>query len=285
VLKAFMPFYRTARLSGITDRNLPHQLREKLDTAAVYLWSEVDAFSKLFFSERNDQAFQAHLKQALERYQALKKEERELFRRDAGTYVTAYDFLSQLVSYDEPELEKLRAFLKMLLPRLKGEGDDPVMIDGAARLAGFKLKNKTDHTLDLVKGDAVKLDPMKGGGGQPWEDPKQRLSLIIKKMNEIFAGKHSDAEFEGWATAVIGNASEDAALAEQAKANSTAEQFANGDYRTVLSQAVIRALESHHSMSEQTLQNSKVFDEIADLLLPEVYELARGQSQQGRPFG
>ena len=154
-----MPFYRTARLSGITDRNLPHQLREKLelDTAAVYLWSEIEAFSKLFFSERNDQAFQAHLKQALERYQALKKEERELFRRDAGTYVTAYDFLSQLVSYDEPDLEKLRAFLKMLLPRLKGEGDDLVMIDGAARLAGFKLKNKTEHTLDLVKGDAVKL--------------------------------------------------------------------------------------------------------------------------------
>ena len=126
------------------------------------------------------------------------------------------------------------------------------------------------------------MDPMKGGGGQPWEDPKQRLSLIIKKMNEIFAGKHSDAEFEGWATAVIGNASEDAALAEQAKANSTAGQFANGDYRKVLSQAVIRALESHHSMSEQTLQNSKVFDEIADLLLPEVYERARGQPQHGQ---
>ena len=279
VLKAFMPFYRTARLSGITDRNLPHQLREKLETARVFEWPEIEAFSKLFFSERNDQAFQAHLKQSLERYKGLKKEERELFRRDAGTYVTAYEFLSQLISYDMPELEKLRAFLKMLLPRLKGEGDDPVMIDGAARLAGFKLKNKTEHELDLGKGDAVKLDPMKAGGGEPWEDPKQRLSFIIKKMNEIFAGKHSDPEFEGWATAVIGNASEDASLAEQARANSTAGQFYNGDYRTVLSQAVIRALESHHSMSEQTLQNSRVFDEVAELFLPEVYERARGQAQ------
>lgn len=65
-------------------------------------------------------------------------------------------------------------------------------------------------------------------------------------------------------------------LAEQAKANSTAGQFANGDYQSVLPQAIIRALESHHSMSEQALQNPKVFEEIADLLLPEVYEKARG---------
>jgi len=38
-------------------------------------------------------------------------------------------------------------------------------------------------------------------------------------------------------------------------------------------------------MSEQTLHNSKLFDEIADLLLPEVCERARGQSQHGQGLG
>ncbi|SFQ34170.1 type I restriction endonuclease subunit R [Variovorax sp. 770b2] len=278
VLKAFMPFYRTAALSSLTDRNLPHHMREKLDAAGVYLWEEIEAFSKLYFSTRNDQAFQAHLKQAHERYVDLLKEEQELFRRDAGTFITAYDFLSQIVDYNDADLEKLHAFLKMLQPRLHGQEDDPISIEGAARLAGYKLKNKTEHALDLGAGEAKKLDPMAAGGGAAWDDPKLRLSTIIMKMNEIFAGKHSESETEGWATAVIGNAIEDAALAEQAKANSTAGQFANGNYRSVLSQAIIRALESHHSMSEQALQNPKVFEEIADLLLPEVYEKARGQN-------
>ena len=45
----------------------------------------------------------------------------------------------------------------------------------------------------------------------------------------------------------------------------------------MLSKAIIRALESHHSMSEQTLKNPKIFEKIADLLLPEVYEKARCQ--------
>jgi type I restriction enzyme, R subunit len=38
---------------------------------------------------------------------------------------------------------------------------------------------------------------------------------------------------------------------------------------------VIKALQSHHSMSEQMLQNPKVFDEVAEALLPEIHEQAR----------
>jgi type I restriction enzyme R subunit len=135
--------------------------------------------------------------------------------------------------------------------------------------------------LELDKGEAKKLDPLTAGGGKPWDDPKLRLSLIIQKMNEIFAGKHSDPESEGWATSVIGNTSANIALIEQANANPTASQFANGDYRSILSQSIIRALESHHSMSKQALQNPKVFDELAELLLPEVFERARSQWKQG----
>lgn len=29
---------------------------------------------------------------------------------------------------------------------------------------------------------------MDSGGGQPWDDPNDRLSAIIKKMNEVFNG-------------------------------------------------------------------------------------------------
>lgn len=275
ILAAFEPYYRTAQLSGVTDRNLPHQLRDKLDHADVYLWAEVEAFSKLYFSQRNDQAFQAHLKQAFERYEALGREEQELFRRDAATYVTSYDFLSQLVDYDDPELEKLHAFLKMLLPRLRGQEPDPVLIDGAVRLAGYKLVNKREHDIKLEKGEAKALNPLSAGGGEAWEDPRQKLSEIIKKIHSLFTGKYSDAEVEGWFTAVIGNTVSDPRIVAQAKANPTVGQFANGDFKAVLAEAIIKALNSHHSMSDQALQNPKVFEEVAETLLGDVYEKAK----------
>jgi hypothetical protein len=43
----------------------------------------------------------------------------------------------------------------------------------------------------------------------------------------------------------------------------------------VLAEPVIKALQSHHSMPEQMLQNPEVFDEVAEALLPEIYEQAR----------
>ncbi|MDX9844544.1 MAG: type I restriction endonuclease [Aquabacterium sp.] len=275
ILAAFEPYYRTAALSATTDPNLPHQLREKLDNASVYLWSEVEAFAKLYFSARNDQAFQAHLKQAFDRYQELGREEQELFRRDAATYVTSYDFLSQLIDYGDQELEKLHAFLQMLLPRLRGQDADPALIDGSVRLAGYKLVNKREHGLDLEKGEVKAIDPLSAGGGQAWDDPNEKLSEIIKKIHCLFTGKYSDAEVAGWFTAVAGNVAADERIQMQAKANPTAGQFANGDYKLVLGEAIAKALASHHAMSEQTLQNPKVFEDVAEALLAEVYEKAR----------
>lgn len=98
---------------------------------------------------------------------------------------------------------------------------------------------------------------MSSGGGQAWEDPRQKLSEIIKKIHSLFTGKYTDAEIAGWFTAVTGNVVADERIQVQAKANLTAAQFANGDYKTVLAEAVIKALSSYHAMSEQMLQNTQ----------------------------
>lgn len=284
ILEAFKPFYRTAALSGVTDRNLVHQLREKLDATAVYLWSEVEAFSKLYFSNRNDQAFQSHLKQAYERYKPMEPEEQELFRRDCQSFVSAYDFLSQLVDYDDAELEKLHAFLRMLLPRLRGKADDSFVLDKSIRLANYKVVNKQDHDLNLGKGEAKPLDPFGVGGGEAFDDPNAKLSEIIKKIHSLFSGRFTDAEIAGWFTAVVGNTANDDRIIAQAKANSTMHQFASGDFQKVLSESIIQALNSNHAMSEQMLQNPKVFQEMAEALLPEIYERARNPQQPAIPF-
>lgn len=104
------------------------------------------------------------------------------------------------------------------------------------------------------------------------------LSEIIKKIHTLFAGNFTDAEIAGWYTAMAGNAAADPRIITQAKADSTPGQFANGDFRTVLAEAIIKALRSHHSMSDQALQNSKVFEEVAETLLPDVYERAKASA-------
>jgi len=275
ILKSFLPFYRTAKLSGITDRNLVHILREKLDQTGIYHWSEVEVFSKAYFDPKGKQAtIQSPLKQAFERFKAQTKEAQDLFRGDLSSYVTAYDFLSQLVEYDDIDLERLHAFAKCLMPRLRGHSNDEAL-DGAVRLAGYKVINPKEHKLSLENGEAKAMDPMGPGGGQAWDDPDDRLSAIIKKMNEVFSGNLSEADFRGYATTLIGKMVEDDTLQEQAKANDTAEAFGNGAYEDKLNAAVIAALEGHSDMADQALKHSNVFKGLANLLLDEVYKQLR----------
>ena len=281
ILKAFLPYYRTARMSGITDPNLVHTLRQKLDDAGIYLWEEVQQFSKGYFDKKGKQAtIQAPLKKAHDRFKAQAKEVQDLFRGDVSSFISAYDFLSQLRSYDDANLERLHAFCRMLLPRLQGKAGGEEALDQSVRLAGYKVVNEQQHKLDMEAGTAEPMKPMGPGGGQAWEDPEDRLSVIIQKMNEVFSGNLSDADFRGYATTLIGKMVSDPTLQEQAQANNTVKAFRNGAYEAKLNIAVVDALESHSAMADQALRHEKVFKGLANLLVEEVYRQLRGDAVQ-----
>ena len=283
ILKAFLPFYRTAQMAHITDRNLVHQLREKLETAGVYLWSEVETFANAYFDPKGRQAaIQAPLKQAHERFKAQPAEVQEIFRSHLSSYVVAYDFLSQLVDYANADLERLHAYAKSLLPRLYGQSDKADLLDGAARLAGYvvDVNSKKEHDLSLEGGTATPMQPM-GLPGSPWEDPSDRLSAIIQKMNEIFAGNFTEGDFTAYANTLLGKLEEDATLQEQAQANDTVDAFGNGAYQTKLNHAVVGALETHAAMADQALKHTIVFKGLANALVGEAYLRLRAKAGAG----
>ena len=282
ILAAFLPYYRTARLADTTDRNLVHQIRSKLDAVGIYQWAEVEAFARIYFNPRGQQGgIQLYLSQAAARFKAQPKEVQDLFRSDLAAYVAAYDFLSQLVDYQDADLERLHAFGKSLLPRLRGEVDPDELLDGAVRLASYKVVNEQVHQLRLDGGQAEALKPLSTGGGKPWDDPRDRLSAIVKKMNELFAGNHADAALEGSAVAYIGMLADDAQVQEQAQANPL-EAFANGVYEAKLNDAIVATLESHTDVADQALRHPKVFKGLAELLLEAVYWRARGGGPEMR---
>ena len=204
----------------------------------------------------------------------------DLFRGDVSSFISAYDFLSQLRSYDDANLERLHAFCRMLLPRLQGKAGGEEALDQSVRLAGYKVVNEQQHKLDMEAGTAEPMKPMGPGGGQAWEDPEDRLSVIIQKMNEVFSGNLSDADFRGYATTLIGKMVSDPTLQEQAQANNTVKAFRNGAYEAKLNIAVVDALESHSAMADQALRHEKVFKGLANLLVEEVYRQLRGDAVQ-----
>ena len=67
---------------------------------------------------------QRHLQPAVDRFKAIADEEqREAFREKLNGYTRVYAFMSQIVPYADPEMEKLYSYGRFLVPHLPIERD------------------------------------------------------------------------------------------------------------------------------------------------------------------
>jgi type I restriction enzyme R subunit len=153
IKESFEPYYRTATLTDVSDPNMIFELQMKLDANDIYTHNEVEQFAEAYFNPKGTQeAMSAAVKPAADRYkgrykralEALKsantaldyakenqdasgihnaeldikrakedKDALELFKKDLGTFIRMYEFLSQIVNYlsGTPEGEELQLVL------------------------------------------------------------------------------------------------------------------------------------------------------------------------------
>lgn len=97
----------------------------------IYLDEEVERFSAVYFkpkqrqSAMDHQAMNAALDPAVSRFTARqndkqKEEETELWRGKAQALLNLYGFLSQVIPYQDSDLERLYVFLRHLIAKLPG---------------------------------------------------------------------------------------------------------------------------------------------------------------------
>lgn len=308
VLEAFKTYYATATLAGVTDPNLVYDLRAKLDATGHYDDNEVE---RVVAVEMKENAAQYELNAALEpvadrllkRYaaackawqdaQALKDAKAtqdaqdemnslQLFKRDLGTFMRVYAFLSQIFDYGNTAIEKRAIFFRRLLPLLEfGREREGVDLSRVV-LTHHKLKNQGKRTLPLGVGEPLPplTDP---GSGQLQEKEKARLAEIIEKVNTLFDGELSDEDKLVYVNHVLkGKLLESEILVRQASSN-TKEQFSNSpDFANELMNAIMDALSAHSTMSKQALDSEKVRSGLKDVLLgpAQLYEALRDQGAQ-----
>jgi type I restriction enzyme R subunit len=309
VLEAFKTYYATATLAGVTDPNLVYDLRAKLDAAGYYDDNEVE---RVVTVEMNPNAAQYELNAALEpvadrllkRYAVARKAWQDaqdlkdaksaqdaqdemnalqLFKRDLGTFMRVYAFLSQIFDYGNTAIEKRAIFFRRLLPLLEfGREREGVDLSKVV-LTHHKLKNQGKRALPLGVGEPLPplTDP---GSGQLQEKEKARLAEIIEKVNTLFDGELSDEDKLVYVNHVLkGKLLESDILVQQA-GNNTKEQFANSpDLAMEIMNAVMDALSAHTTMSKQALDSEKVRSGLKDILLgpAQLYEALRGKDQMG----
>ncbi|MFD2674889.1 hypothetical protein [Gulosibacter bifidus] len=209
ILDAFLPYYRTAEIIETTDPDLVHDLARKLEVAGIYTKDDVDSFAQAFIIEKKHGKHTASLKQAADRfndrYEAAltysakaEIEELDLFRKDVGSFVRLYDFLSQVVDYQDTDLEKLALFLRLLRPRLTGRKTPEELDFNNIELTHIKQTRQSEGAISL-EGDGEKLKPMGVGGGRSRDPHLVAWEEILNNINSLFEDEDFDpGSVESW---------------------------------------------------------------------------------------
>lgn len=134
-------------------------------------------------------------------------------------YRNLYAFLSQIIPYQDSELERLYAFVRSLLAKLPPPGDGHAFVlDDEVALRFFRLQQMTECSIDLSEGEA---DPLKGPtdvGTARAKDEEVALSSLIDRLNERFGTDFKEAD-QLFFDQIRASAENDEKIVEAARAN------------------------------------------------------------------
>ena len=299
IKEAFMPYYQTAELADVSDPNKVFDLSDKLRESKIFTTSEVNTFWDVFRIESKSAAAVANVcKPAVQRWNNQYKEataelvvkkdmakrakksddpvlmanaDKELkevttiidklglFKKDLITYVRFYEFMSQILDYADPYLEKLCLYARNLAPMLRESmiHEDEIDLHNV-ELSHYRLSVVSKQNLGLATADCpTELEPGEGLGSGKGKDIKEEfISQIITRLNEVFiTDELTDKDMINYAFAIRDKISEDIAVMLQIK-NNTPEQALLGDFPKAMESAVMDSSEAHQNQMHQLLSDT-----------------------------
>ncbi len=225
IFKAFKPYYEDTPTEPLTDAQNLYRLQHQIEETRLIFQEEVTAFSKVYFKPQRKQTANDHaqmngiLDKAVERFKEREEEEREDIKAQFVNFRNLYGFLSQVIPYQDSDLEELYTYLRFLLTKLPRRDNGPgLVLDDEIELQYYRLQKISEGQIDLSTGDGR---PLKGPGdvGTGQEDQKIKLSELIDILNERFGTNFTQAD-QLFFDQIQEEASESEALKKAAATNS-----------------------------------------------------------------
>jgi type I restriction enzyme R subunit len=298
ILDAFQPYYQTAELVDVSDPDLIFDLFEKLRATRIFTWQEVEQFCAAFFVKNKSNAaianickpaverWQKRYKSAIDAYKQAKglfertqktadavlianaensfkdckkeKDTLEIFKKDLGTFVRFYEFMSQIVDYDDKALEKLSLYARNLRPLLRETllEEDGIDLSGI-ELSHYRLSVIRQQDLQLKEDSGeYKLKPGEGLGTAKAKDKQEAfISQIISRLNELFITDNlTEKDLVNYAYTIRDKVLENTVVMQQITSNS-AEQAMLGDFSKAVDDAIMDSSDAHNNQMMQLLSN------------------------------
>ena len=201
---AFKTYYEGAEMGEEVDPARMYAIKGELDASGIYLDEEVERFSAVYFKPKrrqsalDHQTMNAALDPAVSRFTVRRdddEEEAEDWRGKVQAFLNLYGFLSQVIPYQDSDLERLYVFLRHLAAKLPRRKSGPAyQFDDEVRLEYYRLQKIGEGSIPLQDGEARPLDgPTEVGSGLVRPQPVP-LSQLIDIVNERFGTDFNPAD-------------------------------------------------------------------------------------------
>jgi type I restriction enzyme, R subunit len=282
IYEAFKPYYEVTHVGEEADPRQLYDLQSKLDERHVYHSDEVEEFCKVFFKAKAVQTPSDHAKinaiidPAVTRFKALDEEEAEEFRGLLITFRNLYSFLSQVIPYQDSDLEKLYTYARFLLSKLPRRTAGPKYnFDDEVSLKFYRLQKISEGTIELEPGQGGEVKGPTAVGTGAGQGPQVELSRLIDQINERFGTDFTPAD-ELFFNQIREEAIADEELRQVAQAN-TIDKF-RFVFDKALETLFIDRMEQNEELFAKFMNDQDFQKIVREHLLREVYSEIREES-------
>ena len=200
IYDAFKPYYEETPVGKSADHKRLSELQHKLLKPAIFTQEDVNQFAEIWYRKKRNHSEPEHrtmnslLDVVVQRFLKQDEAEQEQFHGQLIAYRNLYAFLSQIIPYPESDFEKFYAFVRNLLLKLPPVDRRSFVLDDEVALRYFRMKQLTDGSIDLSKGEAKPLKGPTDTGTARTKDDEVELSRLIDRLNERFGTNFKGAD-------------------------------------------------------------------------------------------
>lgn len=311
--EAFKPYFGETKLGKPSDPNLVYTLKDSIMEQDVIHWDDVEKFCEKYDGNKDNRSllnkyiipardrFNNPYKEIVNKINSIKKFKKEvedevhfanletelkelnkelikfeMLKKNCTSFIRTYDFISQIIDFDDIDLEKFYLYLQALGPML-GRGinsDDEVIDDSNLTLSKYRIKKLKKAQIELEIDDKG-LDGVTGGGiskVRSFDD--ELLSEIIRIINELHgASELTDEDKVKYFNDLQARLERKPDIIQQVRTNSR-EQMKEGNIKSEIEGIIIENLsvnETHKRMGENLLGENRLLDALTDKLLDRLF--------------
>ncbi|MFK7050836.1 Type I restriction enzyme EcoR124II R protein [Flavobacterium columnare] len=276
---AFKTYYEGAVLGQEADPNNLYRIQQELLLEDIFTYDDINHFTKIYFKPKEKQSNKDHedmnhiLDIPVENFRHFlqeQEEEAELWRGKITAYKNLYAFLSQIIPYQDSDLEKLFIFLRHLSNKLpKRNTGAAYNFDDTVRLEYYRLQKISEGSISLKTPKQYQLDgPTDVATGMVREEYTP-ISRIVDVVNERYGTDFTQAD-QYFFDQIVESAIQNEDIIQAAQSNPQ-DKFTLM-FKNVLQQLFVERIDQNEDIFARYMEEKDFNKTITELLAKEAFK-------------